>query len=680
VLELLLERAGDIVPRQELLDRVWKDAFVTDTSLAEAVSVLRQTLGDDPQSPSYVQTVHRRGYRFVSPVTRAGAEAPHHAPAPAEPPGRAEVVRPSLGRELIPWSAAILSAAVATTAVWQLTAARDSSAPTRARFTIAAAGGTSFDDRAPAVAVSSDATQLAWSACDAAGCRLYLRPLDQLEPRQLAGTDGAYAPFFSPDGESIGFFADGRLKKIAVDGGEPVTLADAAEPLGGTWAGRDIIFAAGTMSGLLRIPEGGGRPQTLTVPASARGEVRHSWPAAVPGGRTLLFTIEGAPGGVSAGSLGALSLEDARASWRTLLAGVGLVMAAAPDVVVFSRGADLQAVPFDPLRLTLAGEPRTVASNVSTADGRAHVALSSGGDLLFVPGERGDARRVAWWSRAGIADVAADTRRLRYPRLAPDGRRIAAVGDGESRTDVWVADLDRGAATRLTYDRINSSPVWGADGRTVFFASRDGGAFEIWSRDADGASPPKRVLRSDSHAFPGAASPDRSTLAVVLGTSQGGTDIFLLPLAGGPPSALVQSPFDDDAPAFSPDGSLLAYQSAETGRWQVYVHRLRDGRRAVVSTGGGERPVWSRDGSAIYYATAGGLARTAVRQTPDGLSIGNAEPLPVPPGARIAGIAADGRILLDSRAPAGAARATLALGWLRDVRQIIGPATTVLPR
>src|SRR4051812_48231825 len=189
VLDLLLERAGDLVPRQELIDRVWKEAFVTDTSLAEAVSGLRQLLGDDAQAPTYVQTVHRRGYRFVAPVEMLGPK-----PAPAQEPigavPAAEIVTPSIGGQLVPWSLAALLAILAAVAILRLTR-QESSAPLTGRFAVALAAEQHFNPEGVALALSPDGSLAAWSACTADGCQLYVRPLDRLEATPLAGTDGA---------------------------------------------------------------------------------------------------------------------------------------------------------------------------------------------------------------------------------------------------------------------------------------------------------------------------------------------------------------------------------------------------------------------------------------------------------------------------------------------------------
>jgi serine/threonine-protein kinase len=681
VLEVLLERAGDIVPRQELIDRVWKDAFVTDTSLAEAVSVLRQTLGDDPQSPIYIQTVHRRGYRFVSAVTAEGAQVnePVEMPAPATEPvaGR---VSPSIGGQLIPWSLAAICATVAIAAVWQLMTTRRAADPPAARFSLAAEAGTAFDDRAPALALSPNAAHITWSACDADACRLYTRDLDALTARVIAGTEGAHAPFFSPDGEWIGFFADGRLKKVAIAGGAPVVLADAPQPLGGTWHGREILFAASSTSGLLRVDDRGGSPRVLTTPDRARGEVRHAWPSVTPDGRTLLFTIDTTRDSEAPGDVAALSLDSSRPSWRTIVSGGGLARAGSTDLVVFTRGTDLQAVLFDPLRQMLTGEPRTLVTNVATADGLAHFALSASGDLLVAHADAPGGEHLSWLSSGVTRPVGADTSRLRGATLSPDGLRIAAIGTGEGRADVWITDVERSAATRLTHDRINAAPIWSADGRTIYYSSRTDGPFEIWQRDADGTSPARRVLARESHAFPSCVSPDGSLLAIVSATTQNGTDVLLYSLRDGEVRPLLESPFDEDAPAFSPTGTMIAYQSSDTGRWQVYVQRLSDGRRVLVSTSGGDHPVWSRDGTFVLYRTEGGLERANVSDAADGPRVGDITRLGTQKAVWIAGVAPDGRILIDPRGSSSPTRAVTALGWAREARQLLGPPAAQLPR
>ena len=684
VLELLLRRAGDVVSRQELIDTVWKDAFVTDTSLAEAVSVLRQSLGDDSQSPTYIQTLHRRGYRFVAPVSTADMTPVRQAVTRDDAPVAERAISPSIGGQLLPWSAAIICAIIAGAAVWQATRDRQAASAPAARFAVTPPQGTHFDTSAPALAFSADGTQLVWSGCDSTGCRLYLRPLDRLEPSVVAGTEDGRSPFFSPDGRWIAFFADGRLKKVALAGGAPVTLADAPSVLGGAWIDREIIFAGSPSGGLMRVPADGGEARAMTTPREASGEVRHAWPAIVPGRRVLLFTIDTMAVDGASGVMAALTLDGGSSevqNWQTIVAGVDLARAAAPDTILLARGAELDAMAFDPVRLAAAGPPRTVVAPVATAQGLAQYAVTPTGSLIWADAPASSSPTpsgLAWWSPTGVQAAAADITQLRGASLSPDGTRLAGVIIEGSRSDIWVADVSRGTATRLTHSGINASPIWSADGRTIYFAARSDGAFNMWSRNTEGIQPATRVASVDGsrHAFPLAVSAD-GTLLAFLQTSPGKrADIWVLPLGGGSPRAVVSGPFDDAGASFSPDSKWIAFQSADTGRWEVCLQSLDDGRRIVVSTDGGERPFWRNDG--LYFQSRGQLMRAAI---PGGNTprvetvtrIGDLE------GGMLQGISPDGRILLRrSAGPRGSA--IVSLEWLREVRALLGPPTTALPR
>jgi serine/threonine-protein kinase len=683
VLELMLSRAGDVVARQELIDAVWKDAFVTDTSLAEAISVLRQALGDDPQAPTYIQTLHRRGYRFVAPV--ATSAPPVETRSPAVRADTSEVVSPSIGGQLVPWSAAAICALIAAIAIWQLSRTEGASRPPAARFTAAAAAGTAFDQSAPAMAISADGSQLAWSGCDSSGCRLYLRPLYRLDALPVAGSEDGRAPFFSPDGRWLGFFADGRLKKVAVGGGTPTTLADAPSVLGGTWLDREIVFAGSPTGGLMRISAEGGEPKVLTTPRETDGEVRHAWPAAVPGSQVLLFTIETSAEERAPGILGALSLDAWGASeatrWSTLASGVTLSRAPASDTIVMARGTELDAVAFDPARIATAGAPRTVLTGVAGARGLASYALSATGSLAVLSAPQSSrAITLAWMSGPIVTIPSEEVSRLQAARLSSDGAKVAGVNVEGGRTDIWVADASRGSSTRLTHTGLNVSPVWAPDGRTIYFASRSTGPFELWTRDVDASQPATRVSADSGtglHAFPLAVSPDGKLLAYSRTSPGHHADIWLLPPDGGTPRAVVTSPFDDLAAVFSPDSAMMAYQSAEAGRWEVYVVRLRDGRRAVVSTDGGQRPRWTSAG--LFFESRGQIVRTSID--------GSAADLRVAPlvraaglnGATLRGVSPDGRLLVEwpGEPPTFA---TVSLDWIREVRALIGPPAATLPR
>jgi serine/threonine-protein kinase len=683
VLECLLGRAGDLVPRQEIIDGVWKDAFVTDTSLAEAVSFLRQALGDDPQAPTYIQTVHRRGYRFVAPVQTTEAEplirrldAPRRDEA-------AEPVSPSIGGSLVPWTAAVLCAALAIAAVWQLLMRGEPAAPPVGRFALQLSDKLTFDSHGPAITLSWDGSRAAWSACDGRACQLFLRPLDRLDTSAVAATTGATDPFFSPDGRWLGFFADGKLKKVSLAGGLPVTLADVAEPRGAVWTpdGR-IVFGASRAGGLMQISEAGGQAELLTTPDEGQGELRHEWPSITRDGRTLLFSIATTPQNGSPTRLGLAALGRAGASirWTSPLSGIGIARFGANDLIVFSRGSELEAVAFDPVRLTLSGVPQNVVSSAATAMGRGQFAISGSGSLLYVvPPESSDPDDLLEWvTQAGSTPIPDLAQPSADAVLSSDGRRIAwSASNDPSRADIWVGDLQRGAVTRLTHDGLNVSPAWSPDGRTIYFSRRDSARYGPTSIDADGGQP-SALPPLDHHALPASVSPDGSTLAVV--QFQVGTrgDIWAMPTRGGGARPLVRSPFDDVEPAFSPAGRLLAYQSDEAGRWDVYVQRLEDNRRVVVSTTGGEHPFWSTDGSRVYYRSGSRLMSATV--SADDMRVGTPSIVMDNGNEDVLGVAPDGRFLVRRRTAPASSNAVIVNEWLREVRSLLGPPAASMPR
>ena len=694
VLDLLLERAGDLVPRQELIDRVWKEAFVTDTSLAEAVSGLRQLLGDDAQAPTYIQTVHRRGYRFVAPVQVVGpkpAAPPASSPAIPPAPSVPEMVRPSIGGQLVPWSLAALLGILAVVAILRLTS-QEPSAPLTGRFAVTLPAGQHFDPRGLAVALSSDGSLVAWSACTADECQLYVRPLDRLEPTPLAGTAEGASPFFSPDGAWLGFFADGKLKRIPLAGGAPLVIADVAEPLGAVWTreGR-IIYGSSLTGGLWQVSASGGTPAPLTMTRQAEGEVRHGWPALAPDGRTLFFSIattldQDSPTRLAIAMLPPWVPAMAGAgtsritTWTTPLDAVGIARPLADDLVAVARGSELQVTAIDPVTHVMGGAPQTVVSAVSTSGGQAQFAVSRTGSLLYVTqASTADDARLAWepgGSRAGVPALPREISGL--IALSPDGRRLAWAGPADgARTDIRIVDLDRGAATRLTHDGVNTAPVWSPDGRRLFVARRTSAAFQLASIDVDsGRVAPMPIV--PHHAFPTSVSGDGRTLAFIVATETAKRDVWIVATGGGPARPIVQSPFDETAPALSPDGTVVAYQSDEGGRWDVYLQRIADGRRTVVSTNGGDLPGWTADGGALIFRSGAALMRAPVRT--DELAVGAAERIGDARTGRPVAMTPDGRMLVDRGAVESGTGAVITLHWDQEIRRLLGPPSARMPR
>ena len=676
VLEVLIDRPGQVVARQDLLDGVWKDAFVTDTSLAEAVSFLRQALGDDPQAPRYIQTVHRRGYRFLPALN----EVPDRGQTPAVPgtgvrprspdytPG------PSIGYELVPWIAALVCAALAIGALTRAGTPAPEAALV-ARFDVQAAPGTAFDRRGPSLAVSADGRVLAWSACEKASgsCALYVRPVDRLDAARLAGTEDGTAPFFSPDGRWIGFFGDGKLKKISAAGGSPSNLADAPAPGGAAWgSGGRIVFAGAPAAGLSLVSDQGGAVTVLTTPLPERGELRHIYPAWLPDGAAILFTSTASPSADAPGSAAVFAIGSS--AHRILRGGVTRAVPAGPGYVLVSNGRDLQAATFDERTLTLTGGADSVLASVLGGDaGIAQVAVSPAGTLAAL---RTPAPGNVSWSDHADADPG-PVARLTSIAVSPDSRRAAGVmADGNS-SDVWIADLPSGALTRVTYGGTNVSPAWSADGDRVYFATRASGAFAIASRTVAGRDTTTIARAGNGHLFPSSVAPD-GRLAATITLPGGRTGVALIPAGGGAPQLLNDGPFDQAAAVFSPDGQWLALESSESGRTEVVLRAVADGRRAAVSADGGSHPRWSADGRAVYFDAGRRLMRAAIDPARGVEGVGRPVPVFDRDGARVLAVTPSGRLLVHDQAP-GNDTALVILQWLRELRERI-PHPTAVPR
>jgi len=440
--------------------------------------------------------------------------------------------------------------------------------------------------------------------------RLLARRLDQPQATELPGTEGAYAPFFSPDGQWVAFFVGGKLKKVSVAGGAAIILCNAPLGVGGSW-GQDgtIIAALNQTGGLFRVPAGGGAPAPLTELDREHAEVTHRWPQVLPGGKTVLFTAHTRNvGGFDDASIEVMSLGDRHK--KTLLRGASDARYVPSGHLLYANRGTLFAVPFDLGALEVRGAPTLVLNQVaySTITGGAGFDASQNGTLVYVSA-RGGSVTVQWLESDGktraLVPKPGDYGR---PSISPDGGRLAMeVMDGSSQ-DIWVYDLGRDTMTRMTFDgKVNQGPTWSPDGRYIVFGDREGLS---WTR-ADGAGKPQSLVRTKSPTtFPWSFTPDGKRLAYnELDTAETGNDLWTLPLesdgAGlraGKPEAYLQTPFDKRHPSFSADGRWLAYASNESGDFQVYVRAFPDkGGQWQISSAGGAYPMWSRSGRQLFF-------------------------------------------------------------------------------
>jgi eukaryotic-like serine/threonine-protein kinase len=457
----------------------------------------------------------------------------------------------------------------------------------------------------PAVALSADGSLLAYVAVQNGVQQVYLRPLNSLESRPVPGTDGAVNPFFSPDGRWLGFFADSKVKKVAVTGGTAVTLADAAFPGGAVWNSQGVIaFSPRSPSPLLQVSEAGGATQPLT--RMEKGETTHRWPEFLPGGKAVLF----------AGSGTSFAWDNAQVAVQSLAAGErsNLVQGAVyprfaySGHLIFQQSGSLFAVPFDPQRLAVTGKAVPVVETVlrSTTTGATQFSNSNNGTLVYVSGgTQTDQRTLVWVNRNGVEQpLPAPPHAYLFPRISPEGRRVAVAITGNG-AQIWIYDLSRDTLTRFTFEGdVNLNSVWTPDGQRVVFQNpvSPGSSSGISWQRADGSGGSECLFSRDSSVVPISMSSDGQFLAFIDVNPATSNDIWILRMSDRTATPFLRTPFTESVPQFSPDGHWLSYISNESGRFEIYVQPYPGpGGKYQISTEGGTEPSWNPNGREIFY-------------------------------------------------------------------------------
>jgi serine/threonine-protein kinase len=470
---------------------------------------------------------------------------------------------------------------------------------------------------------SPDARSIVFSAAEGDRQMLFLRPLDRDTATAIPGTDDAVGPFFSPDGHWIGFWSNGTLRKVPVDGSGPATaICDARNFFGASWGPDDtIVFAR--LPGLWRVPASGGAPQSVAEPDQRKGELKYLLPQLLPDGRAVLFTVTHA--GMPTWTDTEVVAQSLATGERKVLVHGGADGRYVPSghLLYISRGT-LMAAPFDVRHLEVTGGAGAMLENVMQAanatneaaeSGAGQFAVSAAGSLLYVPGGPlpDPERSLAWVDRSGkIEPLSLPTRAYITPRISPDGRRAAVWTQGDR--NVWIVDLVRGVMTRLTSDGRNARAIWTPDGQRLTYATANGGPENLYWRPADGTGAPELLRKS---AYPNTASswsPDGRTLLFMELDRTTGYDVWALSADGDHRAhPILQTKYDEQYAEFSPDGHWIAYVSNETGQTEVYVQPYPGtGARQQVSVGGGTAPAWSRDGKELFYLTARSVGGQAV--------------------------------------------------------------------
>jgi eukaryotic-like serine/threonine-protein kinase len=516
----------------------------------------------------------------------------------------------------------LLSLAVAALAFLTFRPVRSPETPTRGpgRFAITLPSTTPIiEGSGVSLAFSPDSRRLIFVAGGAGSPQLYVRALDQMNAVPLRDTDGASCPFLSPDGQWVGFFADGKLKKVPVGGGPVQTLtAAAASPQGATWGTDDaIIFSFGN-SGLYRVSGAGGTATQLTTPNGNEGETAHHWPEILPGGQALLYTAQQ---GVARRRLMVLNLSTGEQLVVDSNGGHGHYVRTGH--VVFARSGTLFAAPFDLRTLRMTAAPAPVQEGVvnDAVSGVAQAAVSSDGTLAYLPGGEVSPRRtLVLVDRQGRSQPFLDEpRSYREAHFSPDGERVAIGIDGSPR-DLWIYEVKRRTLSRFTFEPSESEfATWSPDGTRIAFGGLRPaqGRVLLW-KVANGTGVEQHLLTGGPRDHFHPSSWSRDGVLVYTNSSQTETrdDIWTLPPNSSTPVPFANSRFSERAPRFSPDGRFIAYESDESGRLEVYVRPYPGpGGKWQVSTGGGTSPVWAPNGRELFYLSGGALLVVPINTT-----------------------------------------------------------------
>ena len=585
-----------MVEKDELIAAAWRDVAVTDDSLTHAISVVRRALGDDAAHASFIETIPRRGYRFVAAVE--GVNSPE-ATLPErireeQAPGPLPRRRNSAER----WRTyGVATAAIALLSVAAATAYRavvNEGPGAAVRIEQAAPPGTAI---VAGGVVSPTGRHLAFVAQDESGqTALWVRALDSPTPRRLSGTEGASRPFFSPEGTSLAFFARGRLLATDLDGRALRTISsgDVTAAGGGTWGSAGLILFADWPSGVYSVPSSGGPVTQLTRLNHAALEVAHTWPHFLPDGKHFLYQVisrDSTQAGVYVGSI------DAPGSVR-LLDRASAAAYAPPGFLLYLQQDLLMAQPFDAARLSLTGRPVLLARGLrapSLFDG--HVISGSREMLAFREGA--SSQQLTRVDRSGTHQQAVDMPASMVNfRVSPDDRSLLAASPLTAINGVWVVDLARGQWTRLAADGI--APLWSPDGTRVAYTSRAG--HDIYVRRVTDDSGTEPVVRDQTVKVLNDWARDGRHIVYAEHSAATKLDLWMLPLDGGQAKPLLSTSFNEAQARLSPDGRWIAYVSDESGTSEVYVRRFpaMDDPQGI-SAGGGGQPQWRADQKELFY-------------------------------------------------------------------------------
>jgi Tol biopolymer transport system component len=528
-------------------------------------------------------------------------------------------------RERAAWAAFALAlvAAVGFAVAWVRRAPKP---PPLVRFTIP------MPDGLTAVgppALSPDGRKLAFDAADTGGRRqIWIRALDQLEARPLAGTEGALRPIWSPDSRFIAFVAGGKLRKVDVAGGPPQTVCDAPRGADGSWSSEGVILFDGRGTDpIWRVAAAGGvaRPEVEVGPD--KGTSGAGWPEFLPGGRRFLYVVYGQSPEDRTLMIKTLGANDDREVLKT----GSRVVYAPPGYLLYVREQTLVAQPFDAGSGQTTGEPVPLGEGLGVNNlGLASFSISGTGVLTYRAGAA-EARQLLWFDRSGKDTPALEETGLyRDAWLSPDGKRLAfELAKGTEAEDIWVRDLARGVTSRFTFDAAREfNPVWSPEGRAIVYSAQRA-KIDLMLKDAAGTREPEVLLESDEDKYASEWSRDGKYLLFCSQGKETGFDLWALPTSGDrKPLPVAKTRFAELFGSFSPDARYVTYTSNESGRAEVYVQEFPEARNKwQLSTKGGNQPFWSGSGKEIFYRAPDAKVMTVPVKTAGGFEAGVPQPL-----------------------------------------------------
>ena len=583
-------------------------------------------------------------------------------------------------RWVAPVATLIAGAALAGAAVWNIRPAPPVQPQQVTRFPIMLTAGERLlilnNANAPsAVAISPDGSRIAYAATRGGIQQIYLRPIDSNEARPVPGTESAVGPFFSPDGQWLGFATPGGIFKVSLNGGAVLNLGVSSAGLNSADWGADGMITLGSASGLQQVSDGGGTPRPLTQ--LQPGEASHRLPDVLPGGRGELFDAVTGP------NQWRIRLHStADSEYRDLIAAGTAPRYAPTGHLVFAQAGTLFAVPFDVNTLSTTGEPAPVLQGVlQTNTGYPYYNFSANGTLVYASGTAGVTRNLVWVARNGTEQpLAAPAREYDWPRLSPDGRRIAVEVSGQT----WTYDTARDTLTRLTFDGAqNDAPAWSPDGtRIAVRSSREGLPSSIFWQMADGSGGQERLSTSTEVAdLPLSFSPDGQQIAFVRTDRKTQRDIWVASVKDRKRSLFLATPATEGAPRFSPDGRWIAYVSDESGRPETYVQPYPGpGGKWQISTDGGIEPAWNPNGRELFYRSGGRMMAVPVATQP-AFSVGRPTMLfegeylasPFPQTGVIYDVTPDGQrfLMIKDVQAASATQINVVVNWFEELKRLV---------